>query len=239
LIDNDVDAITQSTNVLAGLFVWLGGLAFVLSLAVCAYAYEVLWGRPADWSGVGSVLADITLFVLFAAHHSLFARPAAQAAVQRLVPAALTRSVYVWIASGLLALVVLAWQRVGGTMYAVTGWSAAPLIAIRLLGVWLIARAVGAIDALELAGIRPAASGGALQTGGVYGWVRHPLYFGWVLALFAVPRMTGDRALFAAISTAYLVVAIPWEERALARAFGDAYVNYCRIVRWRLLPFVY
>ena len=44
---------------------------------------------------------------------------------------------------------------------------------------------------------------------------------------------------FAAITTLYLVVAVPWEERSLARTFGDDYARYTRRVRWRIVPFVY
>jgi protein-S-isoprenylcysteine O-methyltransferase Ste14 len=32
---------------------------------------------------------------------------------------------------------------------------------------------------------------------------------------------------------------VPWEERSLERAFGDAYRRYKQQVRWRLVPFVY
>ena len=48
--------------------------------------------------------------------------------------------------------------------------------------------------------------------------------------------MTNSRLLFAAISTAYLVVAIPWEEASLVEAFGEKYRAYQRQVRSRLLP---
>jgi protein-S-isoprenylcysteine O-methyltransferase Ste14 len=53
------------------------------------------------------------------------------------------------------------------------------------------------------------------------------------------PVLTGSRALFAAVTTAYLVLAVPMEERTLRRTFGRAYDAYARAVRWRMLPFVY
>ena len=149
------------------------------------------------------------------------------------------RSFYVWIASALLLVVVVLWQPVGGDLYAVAGWRRIGLLALQLAGVWLIARSVAQIDPLELAGIRPAARREALQIAGPYRLVRHPLYLGWILIVFGAAQMTGDRFAFAAISTAYLLVAIPWEERSLRRAFGAAYAEYERIVRWRVLPFVY
>src|SRR5262249_3167132 len=105
----------------------------------------------------------------------------------------------------------------------------------------LIALSVRAIDALELAGIRQPAdvAGTTLQITGPYGLVRHPLYLGWVLAVFGAARMTGDRLTFAAISTFYLVVAVPWEERSLSRTFGASYEAYKKRVRWRIVPFMY
>jgi protein-S-isoprenylcysteine O-methyltransferase Ste14 len=51
--------------------------------------------------------------------------------------------------------------------------------------------------------------------------------------------MTGDRLAFAVLTSAYLVIAIPWEERSLVRSWGDEYRRYQRRVRWRLIPFIY
>ena len=44
---------------------------------------------------------------------------------------------------------------------------------------------------------------------------------------------------FAALTSLYLAIAIPWEERSLVAAFGDAYRRYQRQVRWRMIPFIY
>ena len=51
--------------------------------------------------------------------------------------------------------------------------------------------------------------------------------------------MTATRLTFAVISTAYLALAIPWEERSLVRTFGPAYTAYQTQVRWRMLPGLY
>jgi protein-S-isoprenylcysteine O-methyltransferase Ste14 len=69
--------------------------------------------------------------------------------------------------------------------------------------------------------------------------VRHPLYFAWLLFVFATPHMTFTRLEFAVLSSAYLALAIPLEERALINAFGESYLTYQRKVRWRMLPGVY
>jgi methanethiol S-methyltransferase len=190
-------------------------------------------------SGWRPLLADTGLLTLFALHHSLFARNRVKAWMVRVVPARLERSVYVWIASALLILVCTRWRRVGGTIYDIAGWRAVAHAGLQLFGVWLIARSVAGIDPLELAGIREQASRGGLQTTGPYGWVRHPLYLGWVLAVFGAAHMTGDRVAFAVITTLYLMVAVPWEERSLREGFGDEYRAYQRRVRWRIVPYVF
>ena len=78
----------------------------------------------------------------------------------------------------------------------------------------------------------------ALVTG-VYRLVRHPLYFAWALMVFGAPTMTATRATFAVISTLYLALAIPWEERSLVDVFGSDYEQYRQRVRWRMIPFLY
>lgn len=82
-----------------------------------------------------------------------------------------------------------------------------------------------------------AASG--LNISGPYRWVRHPIYLGWVLMVFGAPAMTTGRLLFAGVSTLYLIVAIPFEERSLTAEFGPSYTAYKRQVRSRLVPGVW
>jgi protein-S-isoprenylcysteine O-methyltransferase Ste14 len=60
-----------------------------------------------------------------------------------------------------------------------------------------------------------------------------------VLLTFGAPVMTATRFSFACISTLYLVLAIPFEERGLVQTFGEDYVTYQRRVRWRMIPGLY
>jgi protein-S-isoprenylcysteine O-methyltransferase Ste14 len=172
-------------------------------------------------------------------HHSIFARDPIKTWVAGHVPERLLRSVYVWVASALLVVVIVFWQPIGGFVYDHTGWKAALHTGVQLAGVWLVARSVRAIDPLELAGIRRANPADGLQIAGPYQLVRHPLYLGWILIVCGAARMTGDRLVFAVITSTYLLLAIPWEERALERTFGAAYRRYKRDVRWRVLPYLY
>jgi protein-S-isoprenylcysteine O-methyltransferase Ste14 len=221
-------------------FAWSGGVMFALSLAVCAYAYLIVWATPAaQLLSPAAIVADTLLITIFAAHHSVFAREQVKAAVARSIPERLLRSFYVWIASVLFILVCVLWVPVGGEVYRASGWLAIAHAGAQLYGVWLIVQAVRGIDPLELAGVRRERERGPLQVRGPYALVRHPLYFGWVLAVLGPAHMTADRLLFGVVTTLYLVVAIPWEERSLLRSFGDEYARYQRAVRWRIVPFIY
>ena len=69
--------------------------------------------------------------------------------------------------------------------------------------------------------------------------MRHPLYLAVVLLLAGSAQMTGDRLLFAALATFYIVVAMPFEEAGLEAQFGARYAEYRRVVRWRLIPYIH
>jgi len=226
------------------LIAWLGGAWFVASLVLTAWWYLVASGQPRPFAGWTPLAVDTLLVTLFAGHHSLFAREWVKRALT-FIPAPLLRSSYVWVASGLLMLVLLLWQPIGGTLYAVAGPSRIVNAVAQASGLIIIALSVSGLDPLELAGIRQVIAARRpelfqpLQISGPYRWVRHPLYLGWIVALFATARMTGDRLAFATLTSLYLVLAIPLEERSLRQSFGDDYARYAAQVPWRVFPYVY
>jgi len=223
----------------ARVFVWLGGALFASSLSLCAWRYVFMMGRRLPSAGWRPLAIDAALITIFAVHHSLFARDRVKTWIARSIPVALVRSTYVWIASALLILVCVWWRPIGGELYAATGLLALALAAVQLLGLMITAGGVARIDPLELAGIRPSSRSAGLQVDGPFRWVRHPLYTGWLLMVFGAAHMTGDRLAFALMTTGYLVVAIPFEERSLRRSFGEDYRRYVEAVRWRMIPFIY
>jgi methanethiol S-methyltransferase len=226
----------------ASLLAWLGGVLFLSSLLYAGYFFVWVLGDadpPSARTLWSATAINVALFGLFAGHHSVFARDAIKQRLVRLIPSRLERSCYVWVSSLLLLAVLSMWQLVEGTVYRVEGATRWLLYAVQLAGVYLTLRAAGAIDPLELAGIRQATDETpplAFRTDGLFGLVRHPIYLGWILMVFGAPVMTTNRLLFAVISSIYLIVAIPWEETSLVSAFGERYRAYQAEVRWRIIP---
>jgi methanethiol S-methyltransferase len=65
-----------------------------------------------------------------------------------------------------------------------------------------------------------------LATGGLYAWMRHPLYFFGLVVLWLTPRMTANMLAAYVALTAYLFVGAYFEERKLLREFGEVYARY-------------
>jgi methanethiol S-methyltransferase len=220
----------------------------VASLLWFMYCYLVRFGSNPGSGPVGSALAaDVLLFSIFALHHSAFARSGIKERLSSAVTPVIERSLYTWTASVLFIAVCTWWQPVPGVLYEIQGAWRFFGYGLQIAAILLIARASSALGVLNLAGVQPALDAGkperqdpvSLETGGLYGVVRHPLYTGWALFVFSTPVMTGTRAAFAVVSTAYLALAIPFEERSLRETFGNDYEAYQRKVRWRMVPGVY
>jgi methanethiol S-methyltransferase len=251
----------------ARLFAWTGAALFAGSLAYFLYAYLVRYGAPAPTSGTaadtaGAVLANVAMFGVFALHHSIAARTSIKARIMRVIPPVLERSAYTWTASLLFIAVCAGWQFLPGELYHLTGAAALPGYLLQAAGVAMTLYSSARLDVLNLAGVRPLLNSGTpddrrhgkhgkhvehvppvpsapLETSGPYAFVRHPLYFAWVVLVFAAPHMTWTRAAFALISCTYLAIAIPFEERSLIHTFGAEYRAYQQRVRWRMIPGLY
>lgn len=248
---SDIPSFTTPPNIgeamkRLGVFVF-GVLAYTGFLATFLYAIGFLgnWVVPKSIDGEPSVptaqaiLVDTLLLGLFAAQHSIMARPAFKRALRRFVPEAAQRSTYVLASSLALAALFAFWQPIGGVVWDVRDpIGRAVLYGLFAFGWGLVLAATFLINHFDLFGLRqvwlylrgkPYAH---LQfvTPGPYKVVRHPLYVGWIFAFWATPTMTSAHLLFAAATTAYILMAIRLEERDLLAEHGPSYAGYRRQV---------
>ena len=234
----------------------MGAGLFVLSLSYFIYSYATVFGRHTEGPlRAALVVWDVVLFSVFALHHTVFARERIRRALtQALGP--LERSFYVWVASLLFIAVCRLWLPLPGFVWDVEGAARFILIFLQIGGITFSVYSAAAIDIWELAGIRqlnaqlPTPNSQPLptpnsqttfefKTTGPYGLVRHPIYLGWFLIVFAVGTMTMTRFVFAVVSCAYILAAIPFEERSLQRSTNGAYDRYMQKVPRKLVPGLY
>jgi protein-S-isoprenylcysteine O-methyltransferase Ste14 len=223
-------------------FRWTGALLFVAALVSFAvvYGWQLRLPAPSGDSAWQDAIINVLLFTIFALHHSVMARTGAKAWITRVVPPDLERSVYVWIASLLFLAVCWGWRPLPGVLWHILG-PGLMIYVLQLFGLYITLAAARMVGIWELSGVTQPDHSKAIEfrADGPFSLVRHPIYLGWVLLVFATPVMTMNRLLFAVISTAYLVVAIPFEERSLLESYPEQYGAYQRQMRWRLIPFVW
>jgi protein-S-isoprenylcysteine O-methyltransferase Ste14 len=198
---------------------------------------------PRDGSLAAALAIDLGLLTLFAVQHSGMARPAFKRRLTRFVPRPAERSTYVLLSSLALFLLFWQWRPLGGVIWEVDGEPARAAVYAVFAAGWLIVLVTTfLINHSDLFGLRQVwlefrgrpYTPLAFATPGPYRMVRHPLYVGWLLAVWAAPTMTAAHLLFALVTTAYILVAIRWEERDLV-TFHPEYAAYRRRVGM-LLP---
>lgn len=199
---------------------------------------------PRETTLMTALLVDIGLLTLFALQHSVMARPAFKRWWTRIVPESAERSTYVLFTSIALILLYVFWQPLGGMIWQVTDPTGRALLYGGYAFGWLLVLyATFLINHFDLFGLRQV----WLQllgkpyttlnfvTPAPYRLVRHPLYVGWFFVFWSIPDMSVTHLLFAVMTTAYILVAIQFEERDLVAAHPE-YEEYRRAVPM-LVPF--
>ena len=236
------------------LFFAYGVVSYLIFFGTFLYAIGFIgnFGVPTTLDGPASgplwssLAIDVGLLGLFAVQHSVMARKWFKEWWTRVVPTPLERSTYVLFSS--VALIVLFWQwrPLGGEVWMVEDpIGRAILYGLFAFGWALVLVSTFLINHFDLFGLRQVwlyllgrpYTQLRFATPGPYRMVRHPLYVGWFFAFWMTPAMTLAHLLFAVATTAYILIAIQFEERDLVREHGEAYERYRRAVPM-LVPFM-
>ena len=188
----------------------------------------------ASGSIVTALIVNGGLLALFALQHSIMARPWFKRAWTRLVPQPVERSTYVLFSSAALLLLFAAWQPIGGEVWRFEGITAIVVYALYASGLFIVLLSTFLINHFDLFGLRQvylylagrAYTHSEFRTPFFYRYVRHPLYVGWLLTFWSAPVMTAAHLFFAVMTTAYILVAIRFEEADLTAQHGDKYRRY-------------
>ena len=233
---------------MSGLFGLIYGIiAYAISLVAIVYSVGFvgdLWVPKSIDSGpagpvLEAVVVNLVLLGLFAAQHSIMARQGFKHWLTSIIPQPIERSTYVLAASLVLLLIFWQWRPIPEIVWHVTSEPGRTILwAIFWLGWATVLFSTFLIDHFDLFGLRqvaanwqgkPAQSPG-FRTPMLYQFVRHPIYFGFLLASWAIPTMTLGHLLFAVGITGYIFIGIFLEERDLVALYGDKYRDYRRRV---------
>jgi methanethiol S-methyltransferase len=223
-----------------------GVVSYVAFFLTFVYAIGFLGNigvpKSLDSGAVGpwqtALAIDVGLLALFAVQPSVMARQGFKRMITRVIPPAAERSTYVLFSSLLLMLLFWKWQPLGGVVWEVQHPIGRALLYAGFAFGWtLVLVATFVINHFDLFGLRQTWKAFQGQphselrfvTPVLYRIVRHPLYVGWLFAFWSTPTMTVTHLLFAAVTTAYILVAIQLEERDLLTAHPE-YAEYRRQV---------
>ncbi len=187
--------------------------------------FDATWWTSPWGQRVGLFLATL----LYGLQHSLLASRGLKRALKRRWGSRalqIYRLAYnAWAGLSLLPLMVWAARLPHDRVLWAWPWPWA-LVALGLqgLGLYLILDGLWRVGPLGFLGLRPERA--HLTCRGVYAWVRHPLYVGGLLLLWATPVLTLNMAVWYAALSLYLLVGAWWEERKLRAELGPAYDAY-------------
>ena len=188
---------------------------------------------------------DCALLTVFAVQHSVMARRWFKERWTQIVPWTIERSTYVLCASLALLLLFWQWRPIGIQIWSVENATARVVLWTLFAAGWATVLTVTfLINHFDLFGLRQVwlpligrpYTRVPFRTPLPYRFVRHPLYFGFLLAFWMTPTMTLAHLVFAVATTAYIVLAIQFEEtgsrrRSMAprtRSIAGAFRCCCR-----------
>ena len=225
------------------LFCAYGAASYLIFLGTFSYAIAFVGGLPVptrlDGPLEGSILAalviDVALLAVFAVQHSVMARRWFKERWTLIVPWTIERSTYVLFACLALILLFAEWRPIGIAIWTVDNTAARIILWTLCAAGWATVLIVTfLINHVDLFGLRQVwlpltgrpYTPVSFRTPLPYRFVRHPLYLGFRFAFWMTPAMTLAHLVFALVTTAYVVVAIQFEECDLVTEHGASYERY-------------
>jgi protein-S-isoprenylcysteine O-methyltransferase Ste14 len=186
-----------------------------------------------------AILINVGLLGIFAVQHSVMARQGFKRRWTKIVPTEIERSTFCLFSAAALSLLMWKWSPLGGVIWDLDHTALRyGLMGISLFGWVILYYSSFLINHFDLFGMRQV----WLQLRGkpytpvklneptLYKYVRHPLYVGMLMAVWATPTMTVTHLLFAVGVLGYILVGIQLEERDLISEHGKSYAEYRRRV---------
>lgn len=230
----------------AAIFLYgFGSYGLFLATALVAAAFIGNFGLAGTMDSaptvpLGQALAiNLGLLTVFALQHSIMARPAFKRWWTQFIPPAAERSTYVLASNLAILALCYFWEPIGGTIWSVSSPALTSAIYVVYAAGWVGLVAVTfCIDHFHLFGLRQVYchltdrefDEKRFRVPGPYRFVRHPIYVCWLTIFWATPTMTVAHLIFALATTAYILIAIRFEENDLEAMLGKQYAVYRRTV---------
>jgi methanethiol S-methyltransferase len=208
---------------------------------------EISIDRNPEMSFSLALVKNIGLVLLFALPHSVMARKSFKDWITRVLPRPIERSTYVLQSGIFLSILTWQWEPLGGNIWNIAAGSSLFYVMYFLffLGWTILFITTFLINHFDLFGLRQtymeltnkAYKSLDFKIVAFYKYVRHPLYFGIILGLWATPIMTMTHLVFAIFLTAYTIIGAMFEEKDLMKEFGEQYQAYKKKTPM-LIPFL-
>ena len=190
--------------------------------------------NPATMSPASALALDAGLVAIFGLIHSVMARQGFKTLAARVMPRSAERATYVFVSALALSALAMLWQPVPVTLWSASGVTATFLTGLVAAGQALILAAIVSLGFSRFFGLRQGLDAMEGRDSGpdgfatpfLYRIVRHPIMTGMLLSLWAAPLMTADRLVLAVAMSAYILIALRFEERDLIATFGARYRAY-------------